>query len=198
MPEPNSQLNGKIYYVPGQPAIYWMDNGLARHIPDEATYHGVFGDSPNKQAYGALLTEVTLGLPICDGTELVRAGNDAKIYLVENQTKRWITDEGAKAYFQLNGKVHSLPLATVNSFADGPAFVTPPGVVVPDVSTQNLTYKEAASIIFRAGLLAVPGVYPNGTKGPITGDCEVVSQKPDAGWLAQINTSVSLFTRITR
>jgi hypothetical protein len=55
----------------------------------------------------------------------VRAGNDAKIYFVENKKKRWIPGESIKAKFQLNGNVQSLPLATVNSFADGPAFVDP-------------------------------------------------------------------------
>jgi Fibronectin type III domain len=123
MPEPNPKLNGQIFYVPGQPEIYWIDNGLARHIPDEATYQGVFGGSPNKQAYSALLTDVSLGQPIADGTELVRAGDDAEIYFVEKQTKRWIPTETIKAEYQLNGDVHSQPLATVNSYANGPAFV---------------------------------------------------------------------------
>src|SRR5580704_9098820 len=103
MPEPNPRLNGQIFYVPGKPEIYWIDEGLARHIPDEATYHGVFGSSPNKQAYSELLTQVTVGPPIAAGTELVRAGNDAKTYFVENKTKRWISSETIKAKFQLNG-----------------------------------------------------------------------------------------------
>ena len=191
MPQPNPTLNGQIFYVPGEPQIYWIDIGLARHIPDEATYHGVFGGSPNKQAYGALLTEVTLGLPIADGTELVRAGNDAKIYFVENQTKRWITDEGAKKQFQLNGNVHSLPLATVNSFADGPPFVTPQPVVVPDVTGKS--YPEAACILTKAGLLPVPG----STQEPTSLGSVVTSQKPGGGSSAEINSTVELFTIIT-
>jgi hypothetical protein len=36
-----------------------------------------------------------------------------------------IPNETIKAKFQLNGNVHSLPLATANSFANGPAFVDP-------------------------------------------------------------------------
>jgi hypothetical protein len=125
MPYPSPTLNGKIYYVPGNPDIYWIDNGFARHIPDEATYNGVFGGSPNKQAYSGLLTDVATGAPIADGTQLVRAGNDANIYFVEGNTKRLIPTEAIKAAFQLNGNVHSLPLATVNSFANGPAFADP-------------------------------------------------------------------------
>jgi hypothetical protein len=198
MPQPNPTLNGKLFYVPGQPEIYWIDTGLARHIPDEATYHGVFGGSPNAQAYETLLTDVTLGLPIADGTELVRAGNDAKIYFVENQTKRWITDEGAKSYFQLNGNVHSLPLATVNSFADGPPFVTPQPVVVPDVTTCPNSYPAAAEIIFKASLLPVPGTWPNGTVGPTNLDSVVSQQKPGGGSFAEINSTVELFTIIPR
>ena len=192
MPQPNPTLNGKLFYVPGQPEIYWIDTGLARHIPDEATYHGVFGGSPNAQAYETLLTDVTLGLPIADGTELVRAGNDAKIYFVENQTKRFVADP---AYFQLNGNVHSLPLATVNSFADGPPFVTPQLVVVPPVTDQS--YPEAAESIRAASLLPVPGAFPNGKTGP-TGPGSVVSrQRPAGGLSAEINSSVYLYTIIT-
>jgi PASTA domain len=194
MPQPNPALNGQIFYVPNEPEIYWIDNGLARHIPDEATYHGVFGGSPNKQAYGALLTEVTLGLPIADGTELVRAGSDAKIYFVENKTKRWITDEGAKRQFQLNGNVHSLPLATVNSLADGPPFVTQQVMVVPDVTGKS--YPEAASILLEASLLPIPGKNPNGTQGPTGPDSLVRSQRPPGGSSAEINSPVDLFTII--
>jgi hypothetical protein len=118
-------LNGLIYYIPGQPEIYWIDDGYARHIPDEATYHGVFGGSPNKQAYPTLLADVLAGPPIAGGTQLVRAGNDPEIYLVEGKTKRWIPTEWIKTALQLNGTVHSLPLATVNSFASGPDFAAP-------------------------------------------------------------------------
>jgi hypothetical protein len=195
MPQQNPTLNGRIFYVPGEPDIYWIDNGLARHVPDEATYHGVFGGSPTKQAYESLLTDVMLGLPLADGTELARAGNDAKIYFVENQTKRWVTDEGAKRQFQLNGNVHSLPLATVNSFADGPPFVTPQLVVIPDVTGKS--YPEAANILVAASLLPVPGTFPNGTRGPTTPSSVVRYQKPSGGSSAELNSSVELFTIIT-
>jgi hypothetical protein len=124
-PYPSPILNGLIYYIPGHPEIYWIEDGYARHIPDEATYHGVFGGSPNKQAYPTLLADVSAGPPIAVGTQLVRAGNDPKIYLVEGKTKRWIPNETIKTALQLNGTVHSLPLANVNSFANGPAFVEP-------------------------------------------------------------------------
>lgn len=124
-PYPAPILNGLIYSIPGHPEIYWIEDGYARHIPDEATYHGVFGGSPTSQAYPLLLTDVSAGSPIAVGTQLVRAGNDPKIYLVEAKTKRWIPTETIKAALQLNGTVHSLPLATVNSFTTGPDFVEP-------------------------------------------------------------------------
>jgi hypothetical protein len=126
MPKPHKDLDGQIYYVPGSPEIYWIDNGLARHIPDEATYHGVFGGSPDKEAYPELLEVVTAGVPIADGAMLVRAGDDANIYFVEGQIKRLIPSETIKAKLQLNGNVHSLPSTTVDSFATGPEFTDPP------------------------------------------------------------------------
>jgi hypothetical protein len=174
MPNPNPGLNGQIFYVPGHPEIYWIDNGLARHIPDEATYHGVFGGSPNKQAYSALLTEVTVGNPIADGTELVRAGNDAKIYFVENKTKRWIPNETIKAKFQLNGNVHSLPLATVNSFADGPAFVDPGGgggpqrsITVTKVGSPAATTITVKGSAFTPNSVIVIRVTPKNLANPV-------------------------------
>ena len=151
MPEPNPKLDGQIFYVPGRPEIYWIDNGFARHIPDEATYHGVFGGSPNKQANSALLTDVALGVPLAGGTALVRAGNDAKIYFVEGKTKRWIPNERIKAEFQLNGNVHSQPLETVNSYANGPDFSDPyPPPAAPSglhvISKQAVGGRGASSI----------------------------------------------------
>lgn len=158
MPNANPKLNGQIFYITGQPEIYWIDNGLARHIPDEATYHGVFGGSPNKQAYIGLLTDVTLGSPIADGTELVRAGDAAEIYFVENETKRWIPTETIKARYQLNGHVHSLPSATVSSFATGPNFVDPGGpLTLRSITATRVGLPAATTITVRGS-----GFTPNG------------------------------------
>jgi hypothetical protein len=169
MPNPHPKQTAQILYVPGTPAIYWIDNGLARHIPDEATYHGVFGGSPNKQAYSELLTQVTVGPPIAAGTKLARAGNDAKIYFVENKTKRWIPSEAIKAKFQLNGNVTSLPLSTVNSFSDGPAFANsvPTPVTTTPVSTTPVSTTPVSTTPVSDFIKAFPTALPASTAAGI-------------------------------
>lgn len=121
MPDLHPELNGHIYFVTNSPKIWWIDGGAARWIPDEATYHGVFGGSPNK-VENDLLGDITVGSPVEDGTVLVRGGSAATIYLVEASTKRLIPTESIKEKYNLNGAVHSVPPNVLASIADGPTF----------------------------------------------------------------------------
>ena len=122
MPTVHTELNGSIYFMKNNPQIYWIDRGLARHIADEDTYHGVFGSSPNKMEKDDLLSEVLAGPDLSNGATLVRAGNSAAIYLVESNSKRLITSELIKAKYNLNGNVHSIPPGVLANIANGPQF----------------------------------------------------------------------------
>ena len=124
MPIPHPELNGHIYHVDGNPDIYWIDGGLARHIVDEPTYHGVFGDSPHNET-NDLLGEIEVGVPLGAGTMLIRAANWKEIYLLDQHKKRFITSPAAKSGYQLNGHVHGLSPYVVESIPDGTEFEVP-------------------------------------------------------------------------
>jgi hypothetical protein len=124
MPLPHPELDGHIFSTPGDPRIWWIDQGFARHIPDEATYHGVFGSSPTKMSNSSL-AEISVGADIEKGAALVRGDNESEIYFVEQKVKRFIPTEHIKAIYQFNGNVHSVPLGVLNSLQDGPQFVDP-------------------------------------------------------------------------
>ncbi|WP_263384145.1 hypothetical protein [Granulicella arctica] len=115
------ELNGHIIHISGAPELYWIDGGRARHIADEATYHGVFGGSPQSEAYDGLRS-ITTGPDVVPGTVLVRPNNWSEIYLIDNKTKRPIPNEQLKGKYQLNGNVHSVPVNAVESIPDGPSF----------------------------------------------------------------------------
>lgn len=115
------ELNGHIIHISGNSSLYWIDGGAARHIVDEDTYHGVFGSSPNSEAYDGL-NNITRGTDVASGTVLVRVNNWSEIYLVDHNAKRFIPTEQIKGKYQLNGNVHSIPPNAMNSIPDGPQF----------------------------------------------------------------------------
>jgi hypothetical protein len=120
------ELNGQILHIAGNPALYWIDGGLARHIVDENTLHGVFGGTPNTGVYDGLRS-ITVGPDVAAGTVLVRANNWSEIYLVDQKTKRYVPSEQIKGEYQLNGNVHSVPPNVLNTLPDGPVFTQVPG-----------------------------------------------------------------------
>ena len=115
------ELNGHIYYKTGDPRIWWIDGGLARWIVDENTYHGVFGGSPNK-VENDLLSDITVGANVADGTVLVRGGSASAIYLIDQNLKRLIPSEAIKSKYQLNGNVQSIPPSALAGIGTGPQF----------------------------------------------------------------------------
>ena len=118
------QLNGSIFNDPNfeSAKIYWIDLGAKRWIVNEDTYHGVFGEfgAYNKQQED--LSQFDLGPNVESGAKLVRVGSDAKIYLISQNTARWIPTEEIKAKYNLGGNVHSVSAATFARYEAGPAF----------------------------------------------------------------------------
>lgn len=121
MPGPiDSLYEGFILYDTQNPTpIYWIDNGLKRHIVDEATYQGVFGGS-NKSPKGPFdLAAVTSGDDVLAGSAIVKPLGSEKEYLVVSGVVRYITTEEAKGKYHLNGNVHSVPVGLVEKAPQG-------------------------------------------------------------------------------
>lgn len=87
---PRPDLNGQRIGNPTTRAIYLVDGGYRRHIPNPATYDNLFRDwdgvvwDPNFSA-------IPEGTPLSDGATLARTSGTAPVYLISNGVKRWIT-----------------------------------------------------------------------------------------------------------
>lgn len=68
------------------------------------------------------LSQFDLGPNVEVGAKLVRVGSDAKIYLISQNTARWIPTEEIRAKYNLGGNVHSVSANTFGSYGAGPAF----------------------------------------------------------------------------
>lgn len=82
-------LNGLRIQKPGTSAIYLVDEGMKRHIPDPETYDGLFRDW-NGVVQDLDIDDISTGDPLDHGATLVRGDGDPAVYLVDHGHKRHI------------------------------------------------------------------------------------------------------------
>ena len=113
------ELNGLRVKIPGQPAVYLIDNGVRRHIPNPDTYNRLFRDWNNiQEAYYYALVDV--GAPISTQAGLMRAYDQAAVYLVEPGSKRWITSPYVMDKYNFSwGNISLVPSYIINSLPTG-------------------------------------------------------------------------------
>lgn len=81
------ELNGVRVRKHGEDAVYLIDEGKKRLIPDHETYDALFMDwSRIEQKVDA--DEIETGLPISSGAVLVQAAGQQSVWLVDNGHKR--------------------------------------------------------------------------------------------------------------
>ena len=104
-------LDGLRLQLPGNSAIYLIDAGKKRHIPDPATYNNLFRDW-NGIVQDVDLNEIDQGTPISEGAELAQAYGDAAVYLIDNGHKRHIGSPATmdRYYFAWNKIQHVAPV----------------------------------------------------------------------------------------
>lgn len=88
-----SELNGVRVRKHGEQAVYLIDEGKKRLIPDRETYDTLFMD------WGGIeqkldVDEIETGLPISSGAVLVQAEGQPAVWFVDNGCKRRV--EGHK------------------------------------------------------------------------------------------------------
>jgi hypothetical protein len=117
---PRPDLNGLRVKFPNQPAIYLIDRGYRRWIPDPATYNNLFRDW-NGIVVDIDIDEIPLAPQITSGAVLVRADGTAPVYLVDQGMKRWIVSPAMmdKYYFAWN-RIYVLPRGVVDPIPVGP------------------------------------------------------------------------------
>jgi len=118
---PRPDLNGLRVKLPNQPAIYLIDQGYRRWIPNPATYNNLFRDW-NGIITDIGINDIPLATQITSGAILARGDGTAPVYLIDAGVKRWVTSPAAmdKYYFAWN-RVYVVPPVLVNFIPNGPA-----------------------------------------------------------------------------
>ncbi len=101
--------NGKPESVPPGAAIYLVDRGQARHVPDPATFNNLF---VNWTVMDVELSEIDVGADLTDGTILAQASGDPAVYLIDSGVKRHIASPATMTQYNFNWKTinHVAPI----------------------------------------------------------------------------------------
>jgi hypothetical protein len=118
-------LNGLRVQVPGDAAIYLVDAGYKRHIPDPPTYNNLFRDW-NGVVVEIDVANIDTGTPISVGAILAQGFGDPAVYLIDQNHKRHIGNPGTmdRYYFAWNKIQHVAPIL-IASIPFGPTIVWP-------------------------------------------------------------------------
>jgi hypothetical protein len=117
-------LDGLRVQLPGDPAIYLMDRGQKRHIPDP-TYNNLFRDW-NGVVQDANLDEIDTGPPLTEGAFLVQAFGEAAIYVVDGAQKRRIASPGTMdRYYLAWDRVQHVTPSIIAAILTGPQIAWP-------------------------------------------------------------------------
>jgi hypothetical protein len=118
-------LDGLRVQLPGNPAIYLIDAGKKRHIPDPTTYNNLFRNWDGIVQDVAINT-IDTGTPISHGAVLAQAYGDAAVYLVDGGVKRHIGSPATmdRYNFAWNKIQHVAPIL-ISSIETGSQIVWP-------------------------------------------------------------------------
>ncbi len=113
-------LAGTRVQTPGQPQVYFIDDGTRRWLPDAATYNNLFRD------WGSIVqsldtNEIDEGPAITAGAVLARGIHMPEVFLVSNGQKRWIVSGPAMDKFDFSwNAVKDVPPVLLDSIPSGP------------------------------------------------------------------------------
>ncbi|MDQ1833128.1 hypothetical protein [Massilia scottii] len=120
-----NDLNGLRMQLPGAPAIYLIDRGVKRHIPDPTTYNNLFRDWSGI-VQDPHLNNIDTGTPLSHGAVLAQAQGDAAVYLIDQGVKRHIASPATmdRYYFDWNKIQHVAPIL-IRSIQNGHTIAWP-------------------------------------------------------------------------
>jgi hypothetical protein len=102
---PRPDLNGLRLGHPVTGAIYLIDEGYRRHIPNPETYNNLFRDW-NDIIWDPYVNDIPELAPLSHGSILAQTNGTAPIYLISNGVKRWISSPYIMDRYYFNwGKV---------------------------------------------------------------------------------------------
>jgi hypothetical protein len=79
-PQPRPELNGQLIRSADTGAIFWVENGLARYIPNMATFTRLFRNQINTAVNP---NTVKFGIPIADYSILAKCNQSDAIFLLD-------------------------------------------------------------------------------------------------------------------
>jgi hypothetical protein len=119
---PRPDLAGLRMKTPNHPEVYLIDpDGYRRWIPNTATYNNLF------RGWDGIISdidvdEIALGPALTDGAALAKADNNAAVYLVSNNMKRWIVSSAAMDKYDFNWqRIYVLPHVFIDFIPTGPS-----------------------------------------------------------------------------
>lgn len=113
-------LNGLRFKNPESDAIYLMDQGCLRLIPNPETYNNLFRN------WEGIILNIDINIfpicvPITDGAILARPFNENPVYLIDNFMKRLITSPVAMDdYWFAWDRVYKVPPILLDFIPTGP------------------------------------------------------------------------------
>jgi hypothetical protein len=112
---PRTDLNGLRIKHPDHPAIYFIDSGFKRLIPNPQTHNNLFVD------WNGIVTDIPLeeipdGPFISDGAVLVRPSSSEDVFLVDRGSKRLVASPEIMERYRFNPKkIVVVPPILINS-----------------------------------------------------------------------------------
>jgi hypothetical protein len=147
-----NDLDGQHVQVQGNPAIYLMDQGLKRHIPNMDTYQRLFGASPGPPTMlsQADLDNIDEGPPLSNLIQLAKEQNNPAVYLVDPdyQIKRWIKNMPTFTHYSFAAaNIKEVQPGLLGAISIGPIIVWPePSTLRPDLDGQRVQVQEQPEI----------------------------------------------------
>ena len=115
-------LNGLRVQLPGSPAIYLIDRGQKRYIPDPATFNNLFKNWSHYQDLD--VDSIETGQPISVGAILAAPVGSGTIYLLDCGVKRHITAPSVMNKYNFNwDRVYKLPPIAIDNIPTGDPIV---------------------------------------------------------------------------
>ena len=116
---PDRELAGKLLKAPNSEDIYLIDPSGYRRLTPAATFNKLFRDDVAVKRTAAT-SDIALG-PSLSGATLIKSDEDAKVYLLCNNTKRWIVSPAVFTKYGFDwGKIKLQEQDTVDDIPNGP------------------------------------------------------------------------------
>ena len=123
MADVRNDLNGLRMQLPGNPAIYLIDEGCKRHIPNPPTFDNLFRDWSYIQDID--IDEIQTGTQITGGAILAQGKGRAEVYLIDGGTKRYVPSPAVMDRYNFRWPTNRIDTAIIDAIPTGRPIAAP-------------------------------------------------------------------------